>query len=137
MAAEWSWKEVADRFSSSAGDDPAWLHNHTAISEICRLISDSQYGKIFKVEEVDLHSVLLRRRDGSYPSKSLKIQAIAGNRVEFCLSDSETHAFRYYPDIDHSEASIRFKKAIGTIDWTKPVEQERPWWDRLRSLLFG
>jgi hypothetical protein len=122
-----TWDDLARRFRELAGNDVHRLNDRT-LSEICAFMS-STYSAMFKPSDTGAHAVYLQRRDGSYPSKQLKVEAITNNRLEFCLSDRDTGiSHNFMPHADHATGLERFKSILAGIDWSAPVKPDRRRW---------
>ena len=119
-----TWVELAQRFRDVAGNDVEKLNDKT-LSEICVFMSTASYGALVTPSDVHTHSIYMQRSDGSYASRRLKVEAILGNRIEFCLSDSEAGTSHYFmPHADPATGLERFKKIIAAIDWSAPVKSD-------------
>src|SRR6185295_3358784 len=115
------WLKLAEEFAAHASEYQPARNNLTALSEICRFLSASSYGREFApTQESGSGRLVLIRRDGSFPTKSLRVMSLAEDKIEFCLRDA--HVERYFhPDEPHDHALDRFKEVLQSIDWRRPV----------------
>ena len=130
-----TWIELAQRFRDMAGSDVEKLNDKT-LSEICVFMSTSPYGALIMPSDVYSHSVYMQRSDGTHASRRLKVEAILGNRLEFCLLDSEAGTYHYFmPHADHAMGLERFKSIIAAIDWSAPEKSDTgsSFGDRLKA----
>jgi hypothetical protein len=131
-----TWAELAEHFRKVAGNNADRLNNK-ALGDICAYMGSSPHGARLKPSDVDTNSVYMQQSNGSNPGRRLKVEAIIGNRLEFCLSDREAGTSHYFmPHADHTKALQRFREIVGAIDWSAPVLQDRPrsFWAQLKEL---
>lgn len=115
------WLRLAEGFAARASEYPPARKNLVALSQICRFMSVSYHGQeLAPTQESGEGRLVLIRRDGSFPTKSLRVMSLAENKIEFCLRD--THVERYFhPDEPHDHAVDRFKEVVRSIDWRRPI----------------
>jgi hypothetical protein len=115
------WVALAESFSEAAKGSIG-SKNMLALSRICRFLADSQHGQEL-VQAYEWPTRLeLKRRDGSHPTKFLRVMGVTENRIEFCLRDDATGVERYFqPHEPHDHALERFQEVVGSIDWNRPV----------------
>jgi hypothetical protein len=135
------WQRLAGKFTSSAAETPAAAGSLAALSRICDFMAGSDHGRHLQHapwERYDARLTLVRR-DGSFPTKSLRVMSLADNKVEFRLHDSQTGIERYFhPDEPCDHALSRFQEVVGSIDWRRPVTRPT-FWEKLSAgykLLF-
>lgn len=125
------WNELAEKYAKDFKEKPDWFQL-AAMVEICRYMASSPYGDLYYVDQLTGPGIAIRRRDGQHASKCFRIHPIDENRVEFAVTDSATNKEYYFtPHPKHHEALARFRKHLGELDWSKPVEPHRSIFERL------
>lgn len=121
------WISLAKQFEDYGKQETRARKNFTALAQICGFLDASRFGQDL-VHCVDRPGQLvLRCRNGSHPTKFLRVMSIIDDQIEFCLRDDATNVERYFqPHEPHHHALERFKEVVGSINWAKPVSPPSP-----------
>jgi hypothetical protein len=116
------WVKLAEKFSADALNSGRASKNLRALSDICKFMSSSPHGReLAPSDQSRSGEVILIRRDGSFPTKSLRVMSLADDKIEFCLRDGNVERY-FHPDEPNDYALDRFREVIRSIDWRKPVK---------------
>ncbi|MCB1875509.1 MAG: hypothetical protein KDH88_05985 [Chromatiales bacterium] len=123
MATGNQWKEAVAAINLVADGS----ENRKALSGICERISNSSLSSTLSVDTSGLpHRIYVRRSDGSYPSKSIKFEAISGDRIEICFYDNAARTERYFfPHTPAREAVSRGMRILANLNWDTEAKQYR------------
>lgn len=112
--------------------------NRIVLSEVCERIAQSHLSELLDIDTSwRPNKIFIKSLDSRHGTKVLKIQAIQGDKVEICLSDSATQMERcYYPHTHSSKALDRSFEIVNNLDWGQEVKQYRNVLDRI-SQMFG
>lgn len=128
------WEKAAQAIDKGAKNQ----QNRHVMAEICRYIGSGQHSSDLSVDTTWLpHRIFLSKADGSHSSKKLKIEAITENQLEFCLSDTQTNAEKYFfPHAVAEDGLSRFKSIINNLKWAVEVKQHKNKFDQVAQM-FG
>ena len=115
------WVKLSEHFASEASSYLPAKNNLMALSDICRFLSTSDLGReLAPTAESGSGRIVLIKRNGSFPTKSLRVMSLAEEKIEFCLRDTGIERY-FHPDEPYRYALDRFKEVARSIDWRKPV----------------
>lgn len=116
------WVRLSEHFVAAAKDSIAG-NNLRVLSEICRSLSTSDLGRLLApTPESGSGRIVLTKRSGVCPTKTLRVMSLAEEKIEFCLRDTGIERY-FHPDEPNRYALERFQEVARSIDWDRPVMQ--------------
>ena len=127
------WEDLANEIEKRSNRQ----ENRLVMAEICRYIGSSHFASEVTANADWLpNRVYFRKAGGSQPSKTLKMESITENRLEFCILDKRTKGERcFFPHCRAKDGLAKFKKIITHLDWTAEVKQYQDIFDYLAQMI--
>lgn len=135
MTKSLDWQQAADEVAKQADGQ----QNRLAIASVCEHIANSPMAEEFTVDISHLpNQIFIRKANGAFPSKRLKLESITEDRVEICFSDTSPMSERYYvPHTQSSAAKARALDILKNLDWSSPALQCRNLREKITWYLGG